>query len=293
MYNHYWYLSIGDVNNLTNNDKTSVVYSLGCWSNAFDYTYDCFSEYWIVSNPSQAGVAYTGNTRYGWYNVGNPYTLSGKYDKEWWNSLFNYDYYKVGQTLADSKNRNYPYDNYYKYVCYELCLLGDPEMSIWTDTPDTMEVSYSDSISMGPQNFTVTVTNSGNPLEGALVCLYKEPDVFATGSTNSSGEVTLSINPQTSGVLFVTVTKHNFLPYRGSSFVTEETCLPGDANGDGSVTIGDINYLGNFLFSGGAEPTDCGDANGDCDINTNDILYLANYLFSGGPEPVPPCSTGK
>lgn len=293
MYYHYWYLSISDINNLTNNNKPSIVYSLGCWDNAFDYTYDCISEYWIVHNPSQAGVAFTGNTRYGWYQVGNPMSLSGKYDREWWRSLFSYNKYKVGETLADAKNRNYPYDNYNRYCDYELSLLGDPEMSIWTDTPDSLDATYPATIYTGTQDFTVTVTHSGSPVESALVCLYKESEVFARGNTNSSGQVTLSINPQTAGVLFVTITKQNFLPYQGISIVNEASCMPGDANGDGAVTISDLTYTANYLFIGGPNPTDCADANGDCEINTNDLIYLANYLFDNGPDPLPPCSQGK
>jgi|GEM_PF-1123149 len=218
-YNHGWALYSSDIDNLTNTNKTCIFYSLGCWSNAFDYS-DAISEHFIVYNASQAGVAYIGNTRYGWYNSGYYNSLSMKMDMEWWKSLFTYNKYNVGVTLADSKNRNYPSDDGEKYIHYELCLLGDPQMPIWTDTPGTLTVTYADTIAAWPSDFTVTVTHNGSPVENAYVCLYKDNEVYERDYTNASGQVVFSINPTTEGVMFVTVTKQDYLPHLGFSVVT-------------------------------------------------------------------------
>ena len=218
-YNHGWVLYSSDIDNLTNTNKTCIFYSLGCWSNAFDYS-DAISEHFIVYNASQAGVAYIGNTRYGWYNSGYYNTLSMKMDMEWWKSLFTYHKYNIGVTLADSKNRNYPSDDGEKYIHYELCLLGDPQMPIWTDTPGTLTVTYADTIAAWPNDFTVTVTHNGSPVENAYVCLYKDNEVYERDYTNASGQVVFSINPTTEGVMFVTVTKQDYLPHLGFSVVT-------------------------------------------------------------------------
>jgi len=61
---------------------------------------------------------------------------------------------------------------------------------------------------------------------------------------------------------------------------------PGDANGDGQVTVGDVFYLINYLFAGGPAPIGSGDANGDGSVTVGDVFYLINYLFAGGPAPV-------
>jgi streptogramin lyase len=61
--------------------------------------------------------------------------------------------------------------------------------------------------------------------------------------------------------------------------------VPGDANGDGSVTVGDVFYLINNLFAGGPAPIGSGDANGDGSVTVGDVFYLINYLFAGGPAP--------
>jgi hypothetical protein len=40
----------------------------------------------------------------------------------------------------------------------------------------------------------------------------------------------------------------------GAAFALTRSCAQGDANGDGSVDVGDVFYLINFLFAGGAAP---------------------------------------
>jgi len=68
--------------------------------------------------------------------------------------------------------------------------------------------------------------------------------------------------------------------------------LPGDANGDATVNVGDAVYIINYVFKGGAPPPNLneGDANGDCGVNVGDAVYLINYIFKGGPEPVCGCA---
>jgi len=67
-------------------------------------------------------------------------------------------------------------------------------------------------------------------------------------------------------------------------------CLPGDANGDGQVNVGDAVYIISYVFKGGPAPTPyaacSGDANGDCQCNVGDAVYTISYVFKGGPPPV-------
>jgi hypothetical protein len=67
-------------------------------------------------------------------------------------------------------------------------------------------------------------------------------------------------------------------------------CLPGDANGDGDINVGDAVYIISYVFKGGAAPTPynpcSGDANGDCDCNVGDAVYIISYVFKGGADPV-------
>jgi len=63
--------------------------------------------------------------------------------------------------------------------------------------------------------------------------------------------------------------------------------MPGDANGDWQVNIGDAVFLINYIFKGGAapDPLDIGDTNCDGSINIGDPVHLINYIFKGGPPP--------
>lgn len=65
----------------------------------------------------------------------------------------------------------------------------------------------------------------------------------------------------------------------------------GDANSDGTVSIGDAVRLLNFLFSNGT-PIDCfdsGDLNDDGFLDISDTVFLLIYLFqpAGMPPPAP------
>jgi parallel beta-helix repeat protein len=61
----------------------------------------------------------------------------------------------------------------------------------------------------------------------------------------------------------------------------------GDANGDGTIDIGDVVYLINYLYKGGSapDPLPAGDTNSDGVVDLGDVVYLINYLYKGGPPP--------
>jgi hypothetical protein len=64
--------------------------------------------------------------------------------------------------------------------------------------------------------------------------------------------------------------------------------LCGDVNADGSVELGDIVYLINFVFRAGdppVPPVNRGDVNSDCSIELGDIVYLINFVFRSGDPP--------
>jgi len=65
----------------------------------------------------------------------------------------------------------------------------------------------------------------------------------------------------------------------------------GDCNADGIVNVGDVNYLVNYLYSGGPppDPLCVGDVNDDSVVNVGDVVYLVSYLYKGGPAPLDGC----
>jgi len=82
---------------------------------------------------------------------------------------------------------------------------------------------------------------------------------------------------------------HGFWGSSGGSGECE--CIPGDANGDGQINVGDAVYTIAYVFTGGSPPTPydpcSGDANCDGQCNVGDAVYTIAYVFSSGP---PPCT---
>ena len=68
--------------------------------------------------------------------------------------------------------------------------------------------------------------------------------------------------------------------------------VPGDANGDGIVSVEDVVFLINYLYKEGISPNPfgSGDPNADCIVDVADIVYLLNYLFKIGPAPQNGCN---
>ena len=66
-----------------------------------------------------------------------------------------------------------------------------------------------------------------------------------------------------------------------------QTYLSGDANGDGTIDLGDVLFVVSYLYKGGPapDPYEAGDCNGDGTIDLGDLLYLVSYLYKGGPAP--------
>lgn len=241
-----------DMDALVNGTRQGIFYTIGCWPAAFDG--DCIAEHY-VNNPDGGGVAYVGNSRSGWGWPGNPgYGASELYDREFFHVLFTEDTYNLGITHADHKDAfvsDAKGSAYMRYCLYELNLLGDPEMPVWTDTPASLVVSHPSALSTGGVPFAVSVNDAKAPVQGALVCLMKGDEVYEVGTTDGSGQVTLYPDAETGGAMYVTVTGHNFLPYEGEALVEENTVDPDlsdvvvndhlmllpDGGGDSTMTI--------------------------------------------------------
>jgi len=210
--------------NLTNKPKfTSTMYSLGCYAGDLDVDSNCL--YYFVAAPNGGGATFTGNTRYGWYSPGNYRMFSADFDIEYFNQLCANDVWITGETTAKHK---YAYastaktNDYYRYIYYELYLCGDPDIPIYTNDAKSMTVTNEDTIKKGGQYYTVKVSDTDGNLKDALVCLWKETEVYSVGKTDDSGEVKLSINPTTPGSMYLTVTAHNHKPVEKTVTVNDE-----------------------------------------------------------------------
>ncbi len=67
--------------------------------------------------------------------------------------------------------------------------------------------------------------------------------------------------------------------------------VPGNADCSNQVSIADVVFLINYIFSGGMPPYDrnAADPDATCAISIADAVYIINYIFAGGNAPQPGC----
>jgi hypothetical protein len=258
--NHNWYISYLDVPYLTNTDKFSIIFSLGCDANRMDFE-DAISEHFILDVDSTGALAFTGNTRSGWFYVGIPISLSAELDLYWWKAIFEQDIVRLGEMLAYAKSAT-EIEYTWPYSEWTLNLLGEPEMPIWTAIPSTFYVTHDSQLNAVPSTFSVHVAVYGGiPVQDAYVCLWKGNEIYQRGFTGPDGNAALEISPTTRGTMYVTVTKQNHIPYQGQAEVVGNVppvcevpgdtlifqCLAGEVNlpvgcfdGDGNLETGPI-----------------------------------------------------
>lgn len=226
--NHDQYLGLGNASGFTNGGRIGTVYSTGCWANNFE-DYQCIGEAW-VQNSTGGAIAFIGNSRYGWYNPGNMNTLSNRYDRYFFRSIFDQGHTKLGAAFSDHKNDQYPYDSTYEYIWTELTLLGDPEMPIWMDDPGTISVVHDPTMVVGCDDCTVHVEyEGGGNVSGATVCLWKaDEELYLVTATDAGGDANFSPLPTTPGQLLVTVSGQNVVPYEGDMEVTGSQAIDDD-----------------------------------------------------------------
>ncbi len=177
-------------------------------------------------------------------------------------------------------------------------LFGDPELNIYTKTPKILNVSHPNYIVPGSQSFVVSVFQDGNPVSNALVCIKKGDslpfEIYNYGYTNNEGQISFNINPQTTGIIDVTVSYKNSLPYEGicevipgsGAYLTFDTLeiydFPPLGNGDNKINPGET-----LLFRVGIK--NIGNSNaervmGKLRANSSEIIIL-DSLSSYGTIP--------
>jgi hypothetical protein len=229
------FLTSGDADGLVNGDRVGIANSIACFCGAWDFVSggDCFAEH-LVNRVGGGLCAVMMNSRYGWgaYVSGYVPGPSERIDTTFYYNIFYNQIYNLGETHAVAKDAWVFYadsGNQYdmtRWCIYELNLLGCPEMQIWTDTPDYMDVTHNSTIPMGTTNFNVTVREDDGitPIPNALVCLMGNTDtgLYGTGYTNGSGNVSINVTASIpNDTMWVTATAHNHYPYQGYALVLD------------------------------------------------------------------------
>ncbi|MGB7055378.1 MAG: C25 family cysteine peptidase [bacterium] len=99
--------------------------------------------------------------------------------------------------------------------------IGDPEMNIWTDSPQAIQVTHPNVVPTGYADFIVNVSHpsTSTPMNNATVCVTGRADstVYAVESTDANGDAHFVLFPLIVGDdIYITVTGRNLRPYEGS-----------------------------------------------------------------------------
>lgn len=181
--------------NISQNGRPSIWNTIACLSGSFD-TGTCLAEAWIRS-PGGGGFCIM-NTRYGWGEPSDPGNQwSELVDQEFFANFFIEDAFHLGDAAMTAKDDFVPLiptDTHYDWIAKSNTLFGDPELPMWLQVPQLIEVAPV-LLDEGQTELQVDVESGGSPLAGARVCLmqgeWDDPVTYVTATTDASGQATL------------------------------------------------------------------------------------------------------
>jgi hypothetical protein len=206
---------------LTENDKYSIYYSFSCEVAGFDFdknvvrpgpfiTNHTFMEAYLF-RPDRAGVAFLGNTRWGWVSA------SFRLEQKFLELVYSDSARNLGVAEALSKTF---YPNY-RDIDYGHNLFGDPEMTIWRNTPINLSVFAPAEIEISSPSLKVLATDGSGQVQGIKICIWKPGEMYYRGITDINGKVEIPLSLAKGGQVFVTATAPDCLPAIDTIIVRE------------------------------------------------------------------------
>ena len=198
-------------NNITVNGVNHnyfIIYSQGCLPAAFEQ--DCIAEKFTTIENGCA--VFVGNSRYGWYMPGGTNSSSQLMDREFFDALFGEDITQVGPMNADSKEDNVAQcvDDNIRWVYYELILLGDPSLDVWTEVPEDITATFPSSIPVGTSQIDF---QTDAPY--ARFGLIQNGEIIGNGIADENGNTSVElyepvVTPETISVSIIAHNKNRF-----------------------------------------------------------------------------------
>jgi len=216
-------LYTSDVRSLSNGSRNPLVFAICCNNNSIDTQDDCIGEVWMEGENAGSvchyGASRGSNTCHNnellpslfrqLYDDGNPnlweVTQSAQFDA-------------LGLNAHDISHSEKSIVQYFMLGTIDLKFYqGAPYDIVYDYAPDWLDLGYN-LISIR------VVTESGAPLPGAIVALYKDDEVQTNGYSDADGWVSLEADLLTDGQLTVTA----YTDFDGA--IMEQTVIPVGAN---------------------------------------------------------------
>ena len=217
--------NFSQVNGVTHN--YTIVNTIGCDCGAFDES-DCIAEKMV--NIQNFAAAFVGNSRYGWFNEGQTEGPSPHLQREFVDALYHEKLYRIGDAFLESKIQTAPWVNApgqweegaLRWCFYDINVLGEPAMALWTNEPIPIQVNYSVSIPPGAPSVDVSVTSEGDPVEGLTCVVVKDSILYGVSITDTLGSATVTLDPPITelGNAELIISGYNCLPSSYSLIIT-------------------------------------------------------------------------
>lgn len=251
----------------------TLFHTHGCDCGSFDNS-DCILEEMVLIN--NFAVAVIGNSRYGWFNEGQTEGPSAHLHREMTDAFYNDKIPYLGMALRESKIQTAPWvtapgqweEGALRWNFYDLNILGDALLSVWTAEPFVPEVSYDAELFIGLSETTVNVQHESESLTGYRCFVRQDDQIIGLAETDSDGNALLVFNePLTQvGQAELVVSGQNILPQ-----VLPITIIPNEVayvvwqnmevvdeagNSNGQADFGETISLNIELKNVGSEPAE-------------------------------------
>jgi hypothetical protein len=174
--------------------------SHGCICGAFDDS-DCIME--KMASIDNFAVAVIGNSRYGWFNEGQTEGPGAHLNREMVDAMYHEKMQHLGAAFVEMKIQTAPWvtapgqweEGALRWNFYDINILGDPALSVWTAEPVSISTNYQSSIPIGVTSTAVNVTSGSIPMENFMCVMIKDGEIYGTGITDASGNATINFDP--------------------------------------------------------------------------------------------------
>ncbi len=204
--------SNSNVNQLTNNNKLPIVFSVACNNGDF-HQGTCFAESWLRKENGGAVIMLAASISQPWDEP-----MRGQdYIADLIIGGYNYDEHEGQNGINTTEQRSIVGSIVFNAFVLMISesdgindwetvktwnIFGDPTLQIRTEAPK--ELSLSNSVIISDINFETIVTSGGNPVKGALVCISNN-DAYYSAISDEQGHVSI---------------EHSLLPGAGKLVVT-------------------------------------------------------------------------
>lgn len=199
---------LNNINNLTNGDRTPVVFNIACLNHKIQST--CLGEHWMSKYPGGA-VASLGAT-------GSSYTsYNHTYDKKLFQAFCQDGQHRIGWISNQAASVIANQGAYGKANAKMYLWLGDPATEIWSDIPEPLVVAHPKTVMTGARTLEIKTFCNSLPIEDVTVCFMRDQgeELYVVEPTGPDGIATLDQVFSSTGTVYVTASKHNCVPYQG------------------------------------------------------------------------------